>query len=249
MRGDAGFPVRLRYTKQGKVRWIGHRDLARAFERAFRIEALPLAFSEGFSPHPKISFGLALSVGFESQAEYLDLQLTRFVDVDELVPRLSAVLPDGVDVVGSAALVDRAPSLQEAVTAVTWRCAVGPADRSPSATDELREALGATIDATLAAPTLVVTRRRKGREVNDDIRPAIVSMRAVDDGEIEVECATRPVSPKPTEVLAAMGQLAPTAPLAVQRVRRTHQWIERDGVRHEPLDADRRPHVPEARAS
>jgi radical SAM-linked protein len=249
MRGDAGYPVRLRYTKHGKVRWIGHRDLARAFERAFRIESLPLAFSEGFSPHPKISFGLALSVGFESDAEYLDLQLTRFVDVDELAPRLSAVLPDGIDVVGAAVLVDRAPSLQEAVTAVTWRCAITPVDRSPSASDERRPALAAAIDATLAAPTLVVTRRRKGREVDDDIRPALVSMRVVDDGEIEVECGTRPVSPKPTDVFAAMGQLAPTAPIEVHEVRRTHQWIERDGVRHEPLDADRRPHVPEARAS
>jgi radical SAM-linked protein len=241
--------VRLRYTKQGKVRWIGHRDLARAFERAFRIEALPLAFSEGFSPHPKISFGLAISVGFESDAEYLDLQLTRFVDVDELAPRLSAVLPDGIDVVGAAALVDRAPSLQEAVTAVTWRCAVTPVDRSPRTAGELRDALAATIDATLAAPALVVTRRRKGREVSDDIRPALVSIGAVDGGELEVECATRPVSPKPTDVVAAMRQIAPTAPLEVHRVRRTHQWIERDGVRHEPLDADRRPHVPEARAS
>ena len=55
MRGDAGFPVRLRFTERGKVRWISHRDVARAFERAFRIEQLPLAFSQGFSPRPKVS--------------------------------------------------------------------------------------------------------------------------------------------------------------------------------------------------
>ena len=75
MKGDSGFPVRLRFTKLGKVRFVSHRDLARAFERAFRIEQLPLAFTQGFSPRPKVSFGLALGVGHESVAEYLDFEL------------------------------------------------------------------------------------------------------------------------------------------------------------------------------
>ena len=73
MRGSAGHPVRLRFTKRGKVRFISHRDVARAFDRAFRIEQLPLAFTEGFSPRPKVCFGLALSTGHEREAEYLDL--------------------------------------------------------------------------------------------------------------------------------------------------------------------------------
>ena len=57
MRGDTGFPLRLRFCKRGKVRFISHRDVARAFERAFRIEQLPLAFTEGFSPRPKVQGG------------------------------------------------------------------------------------------------------------------------------------------------------------------------------------------------
>ncbi len=80
MKGDAGFPVRLRFSKRGKVRFVGHRDIARAFERAFRIVGLPLAFTQGFSPRPKVSFGLALTVGAESDAEYLDVELTEPVD-------------------------------------------------------------------------------------------------------------------------------------------------------------------------
>ncbi len=82
MRGDAGFPVRLRFGKHGKVRFISHRDVARAFERAFRVEQLPLAFTQGFSPRPKVSFGLALSVGHESDAEYLDFELVEPVPLD-----------------------------------------------------------------------------------------------------------------------------------------------------------------------
>ena len=75
MKGTTGVPVRLQYTKLGKIRWIGHRDVARALERAFRVAQLPLAFSEGFSPRPRVSFGLALSTGHESVAEYVDLVL------------------------------------------------------------------------------------------------------------------------------------------------------------------------------
>ena len=89
MRGDSGFPVRIRFAKRGKVRFISHRDVARAFERAFRIEQLPLAFTEGFSPRPKVSFGLALSVGHESDAEYLDVELTEPIDTEALPARLT----------------------------------------------------------------------------------------------------------------------------------------------------------------
>src|SRR5919106_6720592 len=98
MRGDAGFPVRLRFSKRGKVRFISHRDVARAFERAFRVERLPLAFTQGFVPRPKVSFGLALSVGHESDAEYLDFELAEPVPLDPLGPQLSGAVPEGIDV-------------------------------------------------------------------------------------------------------------------------------------------------------
>ena len=169
MRGDTGFPVRLRYTKRGKVRWISHRDVARAMERAFRITELPLAFSEGFSPHPKVSFGLALSTGHESDAEYLDLEFVREVDLDELPAQLTAALPEGMAVTGAARLVERAPALQEAVTAVEWRIEVVHGDGSPVAAGVLR----ARIEVALAAAELPTERWRKGREVIEDVRPVI----------------------------------------------------------------------------
>ena len=78
MRGGAVNPVRLRYAKRGKVRWISHRDVARALERAFRITELPLAFTEGFSPRPKVSFGLALSRAHGDQ----------FVEVQVVLPKV-----------------------------------------------------------------------------------------------------------------------------------------------------------------
>jgi radical SAM-linked protein len=246
MKGGAVNPIRLRYTKLGKVRWISHRDVARALERSFRIAQLPLAFSEGFSPRPKVSFGLALSTGHESDAEYVDLVLAETVGLDELGAQLTASLPDGIAVVGVAALADRAPALQEAVTSVEWRVHVAHRDLTAVDPADLRRA----IDAALAAPELPTTKHRKGRDIVEDVRPVIRRITVCDEpsasvtpAAVEMELSTQPRGAKPGEVLAAIGDLTDV------RARRTHQWIERDGARYEPLDADTRPRVLQAYAS
>lgn len=240
MRGDQGFPVRLRFAKRGKVRFISHRDVARAFERAFRVEQLPLAFTAGFVPRPKVSFGLALSVGHESDAEYLDVELAEAVDLGPWPDTLSAALPEGITVTGVVALTERAPALQEAVTAVEYRVGVAGADRS--------EVSGA-VEQALSRPTLETTRTRKGREVVEDVRPALRGITIVGDDDddrvaVDLELSTQPRGTRPTEILAAVGEH-----LTAERVLRTHQWIERGGARLEPLEADARMRVPEARAS
>jgi radical SAM-linked protein len=241
VRAGAANPIRLRYTKLGKVRWISHRDVARALERSFRIAQLPLAFSEGFSPRPKVSFGLALSTGHESDAEYVDLVLAETVALDELGARLTASLPEGIAVVGVGALVDRAPALQEAVTSVEWRVHV--AHRDLTAADPAH--LSRAVDAGLAAPALPTTKHRKGRDIVEDVRPVIRRITVCDEPSaiVEMELSTQPRGAKPGEVLAAIGDFTDV------RARRTHQWIERDGARHEPLDADTRPRVLEACAT
>ena len=250
MRGDTGFPVRVRFSTYGKVRFISHRDIARAFERAFRITELPLAFTLGFSPRPKVSFGLALSVGFESDAEYLDLELSTDVDVESVAASLTAALPEGIDVTGVARIADRAPALQEAVSAVQYRFEIVVDDP---------EVAASRIDALLAAPDLVITRSRKGKQVVEDIRPAIRTLEpcgTTDRGVLlATELSTRPTGVRPGDLGTALG-------LPVGRVLRTHQWIERDGARLEPLEADPRspasapegaepagPHALQARAS
>ena len=242
MKGGANFPVRMHFAETGKVVWISHRDAARAFERAFRICELPLAFSVGFSPRPKVSFGLALSVGMSSQAEYLDVEFAEPVDLDTLPDRLNAALPEGLSVLGVALLAERAPALQEAVTTVGYR-AVVLAD-GVSVTDvELKDA----ITAAEARPTLEAPRTRKGRTVIDDVKPAIrrLDVETNDDGTpvLVIECGTNP-SVRPGELLTA---IAPDWQLG--HVQRTHQWIERDGMRLDPLTADATTDAAQERAS
>jgi radical SAM-linked protein len=227
--------VRIRFAKLGKIRWTSHRDTARMWERAFRRIGLPLAYTQGFSPRPKVSFGLALPTGHESVAEYLDIELAQDaeVDVEALPELLSANLPAGVDTLAAAHLEDRALSLQEDVQSCTWRLAVaafedGPALSSPD--------LEAQIRRILEASEVVVTRQRKGTDVTDDIRPAILSLQLLHESPdgvwLEADLATQPRGLRPYELVAALGPA-----FEARQVRRIHQWIERDGARLEPLSA------------
>lgn len=89
----------VRYAKRGKMRFASHRDVARAFERGVRRAGLPIAYSAGFTPHPKISYAGGAPTGVASEAEYLSLALTSRQAVMQVGPRLNAALPDGIDVI------------------------------------------------------------------------------------------------------------------------------------------------------
>jgi hypothetical protein len=89
----------VRYAKRGKMRFASHRDVARAFERGVRRAGLPIAFSAGFTPHPKISYAGGAPTGVASEAEYLSLALTARQAETQVCQRLNAALPDGIDVI------------------------------------------------------------------------------------------------------------------------------------------------------
>src|SRR5580765_183122 len=91
--------LRVRYAKRGRLRFTSHRDFARAFERALRRAEVPMAYSAGFSPHPKISYIGASPTGVASEAEYLELGLAAVRDPDALREALDAALDRGLDIV------------------------------------------------------------------------------------------------------------------------------------------------------
>lgn len=232
--------LRIRFRKLGKIRWTSHRDVARMWERAFRRVQLPLAYSEGFSPRPKVSFGLALPTGHESLAEFLDVEVSDLgaVDVSSLIPRLSAALPVGVDATAVAVLEPGTPSLQEDVVSCSWTWQVEPAEgRGRIAAAEMAE----RVTTALAAPELIITRTRKGATVTEDVRPGILELKLVgppgddqNDGGgglwLAADLTATPRAVRPADVVSA---LAPD--MEERHVRRTHQWILRHGARLEPL--------------
>ena len=238
--------IRFRFSKLGKVRFTSQRDVARMWERALRRAELPLAYTEGFSPRPQLSFGLALPTGCESLAEYVDVVLddarpeTADVDVAGLPARLSGMLPDGIEVQRAGVVERRATSLQQEVTSCSWAMAFRGLTR-----DELC----ARVDALLAATSVPITRERKGREEEDDLRPSVVSLAVVDGGgdgevvDVVAELATQPRGVRPIELvrgLVAVAGAGDGTPV-LDRACRTQQWIERDGTRREPVAAQADP--------
>lgn len=229
----SGLRLRLRYTKLGKVRFLGHRDLARGLERALRRAEVPVARTGGFSPRAKVAFGLALPTGAESTAELLDLDLVEGseVDLDRLPDDLSAALPPGVDVVAAAATPPGDGSLQQAVTSSEWEVALPGADPLE---------LTAGVERALAATTLHYSFSRKGVQAEVDLRPALLSLAVLlpvvigDAARLHLELAsaagTGGRTVRPSEVVSALWPH-----LGAGRVRRVAQWIDRDGERREPL--------------
>ena len=250
MRGGAVNPVRLQYTKLGKIRWICHRDVARALERAFRIAQLPLAFTEGFSPRPE---GELRAGAVDRARERRRVPRPRARRRDRSRARCRRRSPTRCPTAWPSSarspLAERAPALQEAVTA---RRVAGRARPRRRLTDRRGRARRARSTARSQLPALPTSRRRKGREVEEDVRPVIRRVRAL---RYESGDASRWNSPR-NRAAPSRATCSPASRerrlqdgLADARALRTHQWIERDGTRLEPLDADTRPCVPEACAS
>lgn len=226
---------RVRFTKLGKIRFLSHRDIARVWERGLRRAGVPVAYSEGFSPRPRISFGLALSTGYESLGEYLDVDLAADAGLDahDLPARVSPHLPDGMDAQIAIDLPLGSDSLQQAVTSCRWRIeVVGP---EPAA-------VKATVSTALAASELPTVVERKGTETTIDARPAILELAVSGDAPqpgvsslrptavLEATLATQPRSLRPAELLRALD-----ATWHEGCVIRTHQWTLVDGARCEPI--------------
>src|SRR5881227_2536955 len=111
--------IRIRYAKRGRLRFSSHRDFQRAFERALRRAEVPMAYSAGFSPHPRISYANSAPTGAASEAEYLEIGVTRRCDPGQLRAALDEALPPGLDVVD--VVEAQPPAFVERLEASLWR--------------------------------------------------------------------------------------------------------------------------------
>jgi len=225
--------IRCRYTKLGKVRFLGHRDLARCLDRALRRVGVPVARTQGFTPRFRLAFGLALPTGAESVAEYLDIDLEAGAPADlvDLPSAVSAVLPPGVDITAVGPLGPHTGSLQSSVTSCTWEVVLPTVDDRTA---------NARIERVLADAVLVTTVTRKGVGVRQDLLPDVVRLGVgppTDDGAVRLELELASAageggrSVRPGDVVSAIWpDVAEGA-----RHRRTAQWIASDGVRRDPL--------------
>jgi radical SAM-linked protein len=164
---------RIRWTKEGRVRFVSARDLQSVWERALRRADLPIAYSEGFSPHAKVSFPDALSVGFVSTGEYAELTFVAPIRPDRDLAALSAALPEGMDVTTYLEVPDGAPKLARMLPATLWE-QIWPAVDA----DELTDLLATRGRELLAADHAEVVRHRPGGDRTIDVRPALLTLAA-----------------------------------------------------------------------
>ncbi len=240
--GSAVSKLRLRYAKRGKLRFTSHRDVARAVERGVRRAGLPMAYSQGFSPHPKISWVGAVPTGSASEAEYVEIQLVRAVDPDLVRAELDAALPD--ELVVLEAVVAGPGSLADRMEASRWRI-----ELPGVAVAQLRDA----VRALLAAPEVQVERMTKNGRRSIDARAALVSLEVSDEPDVSsvtagvTECGiltavVRQASPavRPDDVLSALDVVAGLRPpVPATAIRRAQGRLDEDGGLVDPLGADR----------
>ncbi|MEA5118302.1 MAG: TIGR03936 family radical SAM-associated protein [Propionicimonas sp.] len=185
--------LRVRYAKRGRARFASHRDVGRAIERALRRADIPMAYSSGFSPHPRISYAGASPTGAASESEYLELGLAVRLDPEQVRRQLNDVMPDGLQVVG----IDESPggSLSEELQASCWRLQVPGVD-----VDTSRRAVA----ALLTEPRFEVERMTKTGLRTFDVRAAILRLETVGEGLLELVSAIGTPLVRPDDVVQAL---------------------------------------------
>ncbi len=162
--------IRIRFEKEGTLRFIGHLDTMRYFQKAFQRAQVAVCFSEGFHPHPILSFAAPLGVGLTSKGEYMDLTVEECGTSREMIERLNAVMAEGIRVTGFRRLPDEERKHHNAMATV------GMADyevrlRDPAVLPE--KSRQQQVADFLARPAIPIRKKTKKKEIETDIRPLI----------------------------------------------------------------------------
>jgi radical SAM-linked protein len=225
--------LRIRYAKRGPLRFSSHRDFQRALERALRRTRIPMAYSAGFSPHPKVSYANAAPTGAASEAEYVEIGVVHRCDPEAVRAELDAALPPGLDILD--VVEARTPDLVARLEASRWRIEVPGVDVA---------SLDAAWRAVLAAGSVPIQRLMKQGLRTLDIRPALVGGEVRDAGALgallEVTVANVTPTVRPEEILGALREVGGLSTGDPARATRLAQGpLQADGTVGDPFDADR----------
>lgn len=239
--------LRVRYAKRGRLRFTSHRDFQRVFERAVRRAGVPIAYSAGFSPHPKISYAGAVSTGAASEAEYLELGVTTRCEPAAVRDLLDAALPPGFDVI--EVVEARGEALADRIDASHWRVKLLGVD--PVAVSD-------AVAAFLAAESIPVERLLKDGRRTLDARVPVVRLEmitdAADPGVVDpgepgscaiLDVVVRHVTPavRPDDVVTGLRRVGDfrdcVAPLSWLVTRLAQGHLDDSGRLADPLAPDR----------
>ena len=199
--------LRITFTKQGPLRYTGHLDLHKLWERATRRAGLPLAYSQGFHPQPKMNIAAALPLGFSSRCEVLDMRMKQEIPLDGLAQRLQDTLPAGIRILNVESVDDSQPALQTQVDSAEYEVTLTePTDRF-----ELERRIASVMESES------LPRERRGKPY--DLRPLIEELNVMEVNSLPLEQEQTPALPgifmrlsaregatgRPEEVLDVLG--------------------------------------------
>ena len=186
--------IRITFVKQGALRYTGHLDLHKLWERAARRAELPLAYSQGFHPQPKMNMAAALPLGFSSRCEVMDMRLERDIPLGDLPTRLNGTLPSGLQVVGVEQVDEKEPALQTQVASAEYEVVL----TEPVNIADLAQKIASVMELQ------TIPRERRGKMY--DLRPLMEEVKLLPDGKIFMQLAAREgATGRPEEVLDMLG--------------------------------------------
>jgi len=195
--------IRITFAKQDALRYTGHLDLHKLWERAARRAELPLAYSQGFHPQPKMNLAAALPLGFSSRCEVLDMRLEREIQLEGLREKLQQTLPTGIQVTHVESVDEGAPALQTQVVSAEYEVKLTESDFG----SEMKR----KIDSVMESDSII--RERRGKTY--DLRPLVEELSLIPAPPAEGEgqevrvfmrlAAREGATGRPEEVLDVLG--------------------------------------------
>lgn len=176
--------IRVKYKKEDEMIFISHLDLQRLLQRAFRRAKINLSYSEGFNPHPKMSYGNALALGVESQGEYVDIEIEDDIDVKEFLERINEQLPEGIKFIKGQEIDPKTPSLSSVIVYGEYIFNIDL--ESPLS----KEFVKSRVLNFIKSEEIIITKKnKKGKKVDVDIRPLIrnFDLVSLDDNRVTFE--------------------------------------------------------------
>ncbi len=172
--------IQYQFKRTKRLRFLSHLDQQRLFQRAFRRADIPVEYSQGFNPHPRMSFALAMSVGLTSDGEYGEVIVSEDIDVDKFISSMNRALPNGLEIISAMVCPAEVESLSASLRKSIYWLEI---DLAPGI--EIEKATKA-IESFLALPQILIQKRnKKGKFVEKDIRPFIESLVIIEDDEKE----------------------------------------------------------------
>ena len=178
--------VRVRFEKKGVLKYIGHLDMMRFFQKAISRARLPIAYSEGFNPHQIMSFGNPLGLGMTSSAEYMDIELLEEIPSLEGINRLNNEMVQGIKILSFRYLPDKAKNAMSATWASSYKIELN--DKIKEAIENMSD-ISQSIDEFMSQKECIITKKTKKSTRKLDILPLIYEFQYTDN-HFYIKCSS-----------------------------------------------------------